>query len=105
MILAGKKTSTRRLWKTPHASVGKVHRIRETLFGPSQGRILIKEVHKEKLLDITEEEAQAEGGYTRQQFLKVWFEINPESERNPEVYVIKFAKDWRYLFEPALYER
>ena len=102
MILEGKKTATRRLWKKPRAKIGTVHQIKEgTWFNPSRGQILIKQVYKQKLLDISEKEAQEEGGYTKQEFLTKWFEINPKSERNPEVYVIKFEAIKPAPFQPS----
>ena len=91
MILEGKKTATRRLWKKPRAKVGSVHQIKEgSWFGASRGQILIKQIYKQQLQDISEAEAMEEGGYTRQQFIDKWFEINPKSEPNPTVYVVKF---------------
>jgi hypothetical protein len=93
LIKEGWKTQTRRLWKKPRAKVGSVHQMKTHLFGPSLGKLRIERVWRERLLDITEEGAKREGGYTRESFLKKWFEINPKSPKNPLVFVV----DFRYL--------
>ena len=90
MILAGQKTQTRRIWKKPRAVVGSVHQVKEKMFGPRLTEIYIHAVHKEHLLDITGEDAYHEGGYSREEFLKKWFEINPKSPSNPEIYAVTF---------------
>ena len=55
-------------------------------------KLSIVDVHKEHLLDISERDAWQEGGYTREEFLRKWDEINPKnlSSANPEVYVVTF---------------
>jgi len=90
MILAGQKTQTRRIWKKPRVRVGGVHQAKERLFGPAFARIKIHAIQKERLLDITSEDAYCEGDYSREEFFKKWFEINPKSSANPEVYAVIF---------------
>lgn len=90
-IYAGLKVRTRRLWKRPHARVSGIYPIKLKLFEKKNyGFIRVNAIRQENLLDITENEAWLEGGYTRYTFLEKWFEINPKSPENPELYVIDF---------------
>jgi len=90
-IYSGLKTQTRRLWKKQRVKVGAIHQIKLKLFDKKNyGRVIITDVKKEKLLDITEEDAKSEGGYNRKTYLEKWFEITPSSPPNPEVFVVNF---------------
>jgi hypothetical protein len=90
-IYKGAKTQTRRIWKKQRANVGAIHQIKlKMLEKKNYGKILIKNVWKQKLLDITDKEASSEGGYTRESYIKKWFEINPKSPKNPELFVVEF---------------
>jgi len=60
-----KKTQTRRVSKTWRAKVGSIHQIRAKLFGPSHCRIKVLRRWEERLGNITDSDAMAEGGYTR----------------------------------------
>lgn len=84
------KTETRRLWKKRRAKPNSIHQLREKLFGPSKGKVHVLLVWREHLLDITEGGAKREGGYTRESFLKRWFEINPKSPANPMLFVVRY---------------
>ncbi len=87
----GSKTETRRIWKKPRAKVGAIHLIKTQMLSKvNYGSIKILDVRQKHLLDITEEDARAEGGYTRQEYLALWFRINPKSPPNPKLYVISF---------------
>ena len=98
-VYIGLKTETRRLWKEQRAREGSIHRIKTKIFSKKHhGFIRILEVWKENLLDITEKGAYNEGGYSKETYLKKWFEINPSSPENPEVFVIQFQ--FLYLKEP-----
>lgn len=90
LMKKGIKTHTRRLWKKPRAKKGSIHQVKLRLFeNGNHGFVRIKDIWKEMLLDISEEDAQKEGGYTREQFLIRWFEINRKSPENPEVHVLE----------------
>jgi hypothetical protein len=93
LIQDGIKTQTRRIWKKPRCKVGSVHKAKTKMLSKEYfADLYIIDVHKEHLLDISEKDAWCEGGYTRDQFLNIWDEINPlhPSRSNPEVYVITF---------------
>ena len=93
LIHQGIKIQTRRIWKKPHCKPGSVHKAKtEMLSKEFHAELFIIDVHKEHLLDISDKDAWCEGGYTREEFLKKWDEINPKipSSTNPEVYVVTF---------------
>lgn len=92
-IKKGIKTETRRIWKKQRVKEGSLQKAKTRMLSKEYFALLyIEKVHQEHLLDITEEGAKREGGYTRDEFLKVWDEINPgtPSASNPLVYVVKF---------------
>lgn len=73
------KTQTRRIWKRPAAKVGGIYPIKTKLFGQESapvGWIRVLALRKEKLLEISHEDARAEGGYTRDEFLEIFSEID-----------------------------
>ena len=79
-ILDGTKTQTRRIWKRARAKAGSVHKAKLGLFSKEFFALLkIKAVWREEFHSITEEEAKKEGGYTRESYIKKFFEINPKA--------------------------
>lgn len=93
LIQEGIKTQTRRIWKKQRCNPGSVHKAKTKMLSKEYfADLFIVDVHKEHLLDISEKDAWCKGGYTRDQFLKIWDKINPlhRSRSNPEVYVVTF---------------
>ncbi len=103
LIQQGLKTQTRRIWKKPHCKPGSVHKAKTMMLSKDYyAELFIISIHKEHLLDISDKDAWCEGGYTREEFLNKWDDINPRfpSSTNPEVYVVPFnpiVKSFRIL--------
>jgi hypothetical protein len=81
------KTQTARKSKDPRLQVGGVARVQITHYAD----LKITNIIRKRLVDFTEEDANREGGYTLEEFKKVW--INLHGNWNPEesVYVIQFS--------------
>ena len=93
MIKAGKKTVTRRLWKKPHAKTGGVYPVQVTMFQPKIECPLIQAtgVYQQRLGDMTEEDADKEGGYTLKEFKQVFEDITKTVwEDDLVVWVVEF---------------
>ena len=79
-IYSGLKVRTRRLWKKQRVKVGSIQAIKLKLFEKeNHGFIFVTNVRQENLLDITEQEAYLEGGYSRESYLEKWFEISVDT--------------------------
>lgn len=50
-------------------------------------------MYKQRLKEMTENDAEKEGGYTLEEFKEIWEKINKVWEPNLEVYVIGFQKN------------
>lgn len=91
MIQNGIKVETRRLWEKCRVKVDSTQLIKTQIFTKENfGRVAIMYCRQELLLEITEEGARREGNYTRDEYLKLWTEINPKSPDNPLVWVVGF---------------
>jgi len=97
-VISGEKTQTRRLWDTPRLKPGNSYRAvtneSGSLFTPREeapAYVLVKDVYQEPLGDITEKDANAEGGYTRKEFIQIWEEINDVWDPETLVWVIEFV--------------
>jgi len=89
LILEGRKTQTRRRHK--HIlKAGKVYGIKTSWVHWTGHRILITRVYRQRLGDITPEEARKEGGYTVEEFKEVWRRINGSWNPDEEVWVYEF---------------
>ena len=57
---------------------------------PDDGYILIAKLGQQRLGDMTEKEAQAEGGYTLAEYPEIWLEINGSWNDDKIVWVVDF---------------
>ena len=96
-ILAGAKTQTRKLWDRPRAKEGSEHLfyLRPPMTGEKPfARALVTRVWRQKLGEMSEEEAQAEGYPTLQAFLDQFQSINQRKVkgdlRDVRVYAVEF---------------
>lgn len=90
MILAGNKTQTRRKWKRPRVKVGNVYQARTALFGKPFAHLRVKRIHREKLKDISEAAARAEGYPSKMRFVEMWAKnFGGVSDR---VWVVEFER-------------
>ena len=81
MILAGEKTQTRRSWKKARAKVGAIHLAKVKMLSKEYfARLLILAVYEERLGDISEEDARAEGYPSKYAYLIAFQEINHISD-------------------------
>jgi hypothetical protein len=80
------------MWEQSRVVVGNVHQVKVKLFTKeNQGHVRILTLVHEPLLNITEEGAKREGGYTRESYLKAFREIYPDAPENPLVWVLGFT--------------
>ncbi len=94
LVLNDTKTETRRDWGAkPHAKVGKIHLAKTQMLSREYFcKILILAVYKERLGDITPAGALAEGGYTVEEYFRVFEAINGPTDRNKIIWVVKFRR-------------
>lgn len=85
-ILDGKKTQTSRKSKDPRIKPGAVVRATITHFA----NLRVIDVKRKRLMDFNEDDAQREGGYTLEEFKKVWKELHGEWNPQENVYIITF---------------
>lgn len=76
-ILDGTKTQTRRIWKRPRAKVGSIHLAKTKMLSKEYfARLEILAVGQERLGDITDEDANAEGYRSALAYLFAFQKIN-----------------------------
>jgi ParB family chromosome partitioning protein len=85
-ITKGIKTQTARKSKDPRLNVGSIVRAQVTHYADLE----IINVSRKKLGDFTEEDAKREGGYTLDEFMKVWINLHGTWDSNEQVYIIQF---------------
>jgi hypothetical protein len=104
LIKNGTKTQTRRGWKNRRAKPGGVYKVQLVPFRKDyECKIKIKAVTRERLGDITAESANAEGGFTVEEFKQKWIESSGGFDPDEEVWVIDFRvvdEDGIPLHEP-----
>ncbi len=94
-ILAGTKTQTRRTWAKPRARVGSIHLAKTRMLSTEFfARLEILAVYRERLGDISEEDAIAEGYPSRAEYLQAFARINRQTVGDDffeqPVYVVRF---------------
>ena len=86
------KTESRRAWKgKPKVKVGRCYPIMRDYrhkHNPDDGYILIEKLWRQRLGDMSEQEAQAEGGYTLAEYKEVWIDINGSWNSDEVVWVV-----------------
>lgn len=91
MILSGKKTATRRVWKRPMVKVGGIYKAKlKRLSKDYFAKIKVTKLFKQRLGDMWSEDWLKEGYKSRFDFVDVWVQINGNYSSFLEVYVIEF---------------
>lgn len=91
MILAGRKTQTRRLpGKSANYSVGRVYAVTDRWFSKPQGHILITHKFRQKLGEINSEDVKKEGYNSLQEFSRAWEEVNGQGSWDPQQIVTAY---------------
>ena len=91
MIKNGTKTQTRRVWKKRRAKPGAIHQVKTKIYSKTyECKIKINAVSVERLGDITPQDAFKEGGYSINEYKKLWTHINGEWDPDLMVHVIDF---------------
>ena len=94
LIKQGIKTETRRAWKgKPKVKISKFYPIMRDYrhkHNSDDGYILIKTLLQQRLGDMTEQEATAEGGYTLEEYKQIWIGIHGSWNDDEIVWVVDF---------------
>jgi hypothetical protein len=84
------KTETRRVWKKPRAKIGSTHLCRLDFSANYFAKVDIRDVYKQPFGEMTEEAAMNEGGYTLEEYARLWRFINKKPlNLLEEVYVVE----------------
>ncbi len=86
-ILNHSKTQTSRKTKDPKLQLGAIVKAQITHFADLE----ITDVYRKKLGDFDEEDAKREGGYTLEEFERVWKKLHGEWNPGESVYIIRFS--------------
>lgn len=91
MILQGKKTATRRVWKRPQVKIGNIYKCKTSMLSREYfAKVKVKEVYREALYFMTDFDARKEGYNSIEEFVEIWKKINGDWNPNLIVYVIEF---------------
>jgi len=100
LILSGIKTQTRRIWRHgPKVKEGRIYQARVRRFDPPFAMLKVKRVWRQKLGEMTNEEARAEGFVSRLDFVRAFIEINRLSYEWAQTY-----EGYYYLIPPETFE-
>ena len=90
-LLEGTKTQTSRTdLPDPKVKVGAI--VHAVIWEPHVMELRITSIERKRLRYFDEEDARREGGYTLEEFKKIWKETRGEWDGNQLVYVIHFEK-------------
>lgn len=89
-VTSGRKTQTRRTHKGEW-KIGRRYSIRARWFDKPEAKILVTRKFKQRLGDITQEDALKEGFNTIQEFREAWTEINGSWNPDQIVTVYEFT--------------
>jgi len=91
MILAGKKTSTRRVWRRKNVKVGRTYKARLKLLSKDYfAKIRVKKFYKQRLGEMKKEDFEKEGYENPNDFIRNWAEITGSWDKGLAVHVIEF---------------
>ena len=91
MILEGKKTATRRVWKKPMVRVGGLYKCKLKMLSKNYFAIIeVTKVYLQQLGEMTNKDAKKEGYANIKEFKKIWIEINGKWDDKKFVDVIEF---------------
>lgn len=99
LILSGAKTESRRRWRRPLVKEGGVYWA-ATGFGRGDrfARLKVKYIRRQRLGEVTEEDARREGCSSLEEFKEVWTRIYGSWDPCEEVYVVSFEVVERFNF-------
>jgi hypothetical protein len=98
-VLDGSKTFTRRYGKK-RWNVLAVHQCKTSRFGPKFADVLICDVYKQRLGDMTNADAQLEGAADLAVFQEVWLELHGTWRPDDIVWVVQFCLHTDPLLRP-----
>jgi len=91
MILEGKKTATRRIWKKPMVKVGGIYKVKAVMLSKVYHcRIKVNFLYHQRLGAMTLEDAKKEGYDSLEAFQDIWIAINGEYDLHLIVDVVEF---------------
>lgn len=92
MILEGRKTVTRRMWKKPMVKVGGIYKCKKIMLSKDYfAKIKVTQLLKQKLKYMDEGDALKEGYHSLDAFQDIWVKINGNWNQEAEPYVIEFV--------------